>query len=73
MKWFSFLLVVVASIIGSANGQGQPPYPSETTPVEYVDFNNTSLLGHVAMPDGDGPFPAVIIVPDWDGIDEWLD
>ena len=57
--------------VGVVMGQGQPPYPSATTPFEYVDSNNTSLLGHVAMPEGDGPFPAVIIIPDWDGVDEY--
>mmetsp|Transcript_9636 Transcript_9636/g.21405 ORF Transcript_9636/g.21405 Transcript_9636/m.21405 type:complete len:570 (-) Transcript_9636:180-1889(-) len=29
------------------------------------------LLGHVAKPKGDGPFPAVIIIPDWDGVNSY--
>jgi hypothetical protein len=58
MKVFS---LVFATLCGSILGAENPVEP-ETTPVSYV-HNGTELLGHLAVPDGDGPFPAIIILP----------
>jgi len=39
-------------------------------PLNYT-HNGTELQGYYAKPDGDGPFPAVIIIPDWDGVNHY--
>ena len=63
MRSFTFLFSA-AALVSSAVAQGVPPYESMTTPVEYMDSNNTALLGHMAMPEGiEGTVPAVIIIP----------
>jgi hypothetical protein len=42
-----------------------PPTTANTVPVEYT-HEETALLGHLSIPqDGDGPFPAIIVIPDW--------
>jgi hypothetical protein len=57
MKLFSLLVAA----FGGAMVGGQP-YGPATMPVEYMD-NSTALLGHMAVPEGEGPFPAIVIIP----------
>ena len=40
----------------------------ETTSVSY-DFDGTTMIGHLAVPDGAGPFPAVLVAHEGPGID----
>ncbi|MCR6491905.1 dienelactone hydrolase family protein [Cellulomonas sp. P24] len=44
-----------------------PAVPIRTMDVRY-DHDGTTLLGHLAMPGGDGPFPGVLVVHDWFGV-----
>ncbi|KAL3922681.1 MAG: hypothetical protein SGILL_002078 [Bacillariaceae sp.] len=60
-------------LLSSSRALAQVPPPTEanTLPVEYESMEGDALLGHLSVPmEGDGPFPAVIIIPDWDGVNE---
>jgi len=50
-----------------------PPVPeSSIYSWEYIDENDeTELQGFYSTPQGDGPFPVVVIVPDWDGVNDY--
>jgi cephalosporin-C deacetylase-like acetyl esterase len=43
--------------------------------VKYTGLNGTALQGYMSMPSGTkaaaGSLPAVIIIPDWDGVNEY--
>lgn len=48
------------------NGQAtEPPTSPKTTPLNYTAADGHELTGHLSIPPGTGPFPAVIIIPDW--------
>lgn len=49
-----------AAILGTA-----PPPRGED--VAYFDGNDETV-GYLALPEGDGPFPAVILIHEWDGL-----
>jgi len=49
-----------AAILGTA-----PPPRGED--VAYFD-GNPGTVGYVSVPEGDGPFPAVILIHEWDGL-----
>lgn len=49
------------------------PDAASVTPVNYTGVDGAALRGYLAMP-ADGwqrPLPAVIIVPDWDGVNTY--
>ncbi len=45
---------------------GQAP-PLQGAPVNY-DPGNAASTGYLAVPEGDGPFPAVILIHEWNGL-----
>lgn len=58
-------LLTLALAFGISHAQDGPvdnPVEPNVLAVEYMDGNHT-LLGHLSIPDGDGPFPAVIVIP----------
>lgn len=57
-------LIAFASIL--VNGAGEP----EVKPVEYMD-GTVVLEGQIAYAAGEGKRPAVLIVHDWNGIDDY--
>ncbi|MFW5684377.1 MAG: dienelactone hydrolase family protein [Spirochaetota bacterium] len=40
------------------------------TNVTYSSSDGTRLTGHLAIPDGDGPFPAVMMIHEWWGLNQ---
>lgn len=49
-----------AAIMGTAP-------PPRGTPLPYVD-SEPATVGYLAVPDGEGPFPAVILIHEWNGL-----
>ena len=58
-----FLLVILGVCLSL--GASQPPQP-DVTPVNYTDAG-FQLEGYLSLPDVT-PAPAVVIIPDWDGV-----
>ena len=58
MKIFGLLSLLV---VGCSSQPTDFPIEADTTPFNYTDGDD-ALIGHIAMPEGDGPFPAVIII-----------
>jgi len=54
----------------STLAQVENPVLPNVTAINYLDGDAT-LLGHLASPDKPGRFPAIIIIPDWDGVNEY--
>ncbi|CAJ1965305.1 unnamed protein product [Cylindrotheca closterium] len=67
MKLLSLFL---STLIAATSGQVTPPTTSKTTPISYQD-GDAALLGHLAVPEGNGTYPAIVIIPDWDGVNEY--
>ena len=60
MKLFS---IVFALLVSQVSTQAvEPPVQPMTTPMEYTHMGD-DLLGHLAAPEGDGPFPAIVVIP----------
>ena len=41
--------------------------PLEGQSVRYFDAD-TASVGYLAVPEGDGPFPALVIIHEWNGL-----
>ncbi len=39
--------------------------------VQYLSGEDT-VRGYLAMPEGDGPFPALIVIHEWWGLNDWI-
>lgn len=64
-----FVLVLAGFILYDANfGQSSVPL----TNVTYQNNDGTTLRGYLAVPDGEGPFPAVLMIHEWWGLNEGI-
>jgi len=45
---------------------------SEFTNVTYTDANGTELIGYLAQPEGEGPYPGVLLIHEWWGLNEGM-
>lgn len=56
----------------TAEGELPPAIVGEAPPLEGVDVEyvpgDTLSVGYLAVPDEEGPFPAVILIHEWDGL-----
>jgi len=64
------LSLCLSTLIVAISGQVDPPTTPKTTPIEYQD-GDAQLMGHLAVPEGNGTYPAIVIIPDWDGVNEY--
>jgi carboxymethylenebutenolidase len=55
---------IMSSIPDAILGTAPPP---QGTPVQYVP-GDTLTRGYLAVPKGDGPFPALILIHEWNGL-----
>lgn len=48
--------------------------PAAATAGEMMAYpaGNAKLSGYLAVPDGKGPFPAVVVIPEWWGLNDWI-
>lgn len=44
----------------------------EFTNVTYTDQDGTELIGYLAQPEGEGPFPGVLLIHEWWGLNEGM-
>lgn len=54
------------SVPAAILGQAPPPRGED---VHYVT-GDTATTGYLVVPDGEGPFPAVILIHEWDGLND---
>ncbi|HKY60616.1 MAG TPA: dienelactone hydrolase family protein, partial [Gemmatimonadota bacterium] len=54
------------SVPAAILGQAPPPRGED---VHYVP-GDSATAGYLVVPEGDGPFPAVILIHEWDGLNE---
>ncbi len=68
-KGVSCALVVLLGLVASAAGAG-----SGVVSGEMVEFEGGkgSIKGYLAQPDGDGPFPAILVIHEWWGLADWI-
>jgi carboxymethylenebutenolidase len=45
---------------------------AEFTNVTYTDQDGTELIGYLAQPEGAGPFPGVLLIHEWWGLNEGM-
>lgn len=45
---------------------------AEFTNVSYTDQDGTELIGYLAQPEGEGPFPGVLLIHEWWGLNEGM-
>jgi dienelactone hydrolase len=61
----------LAEAFGKKQYMGMEPNMFSVEAINYNDTDDTMLRGYLSMPSADmfvGPHPAVIIIPDWDGV-----
>ena len=61
MRIVHTLFVLVGALFGSSNGQVEAPMEASVMPVNYT-HDGADLTGYYSVPEGDGPFPAVVII-----------
>lgn len=64
------LIVVVAGIILFDSLLG--PSSEPLTNVTFTDAVGNELRGYLTMPEGEGPFPAVLLIHEWWGLSEGM-
>lgn len=58
MGKLTFAVASLASVVVAVD----PPVAADVTEMMF-SFNGTDLMGSYALPEGDGPFPAIVIIP----------
>jgi dienelactone hydrolase len=58
---------------GEVPFDGMMPDSVSVTPTDYIDVDGAELRGYLSLPSDDciTPTPAVIILPDWDGVNNY--
>lgn len=64
------ILLVFAGIILFDAAFG--PDTAEFTNITYTDDSGNELIGYLAQPEGTGPFPAVLLIHEWWGLNEGI-
>ncbi|MCA9982352.1 MAG: dienelactone hydrolase family protein [Anaerolineales bacterium] len=76
LKWTGIILLVViggglALLLGSmAYESVAGPQATDFTNVTYEAADGATLHGYLAEPAGEGPFPAVVLIHEWWGLNE---
>jgi carboxymethylenebutenolidase len=63
----SFFLTLMFVFAGFASAETE----ISTHSVRYVSGEDT-VTAYLAMPDGEGPFPALIVIHEWWGLSDWI-
>jgi carboxymethylenebutenolidase len=63
------LALVLVFLSACASLEEEVTTPPETN-VVYTSTDGTELSGYLAVPDGDGPFPAVMMIHEWWGLNQ---
>jgi dienelactone hydrolase len=64
----------VLEAFGIVPHEGTLPAVASVVPVDYIgSIDNAALRGYLAMPDDswDRPLSAVVVIPDWDGVNTY--
>jgi len=80
-----FLPLLAVGLVSACSGDAPPPDepavsaipdailgeapPPQGEAVQYVDGDRESI-GYLAVPDGDGPFPTLILIHEWNGLSD---
>ena len=81
MKWIGriigalagLLLLVVLILVGVMVFDAVfGPQTADFTNVTYTSADGTELIGYLARPSGEGPFPAVLMLHEWWGLNEGI-
>jgi dienelactone hydrolase len=58
---------------GEVPFDGMMPDSVSVTPIDYTDVDGAELRGYLSLPSDDcvTPTPAVVILPDWDGVNNY--
>lgn len=77
-KWIvlgllAFLLVIVVAAAGVITYDSLfGPRATDFSNAEYADAQGNTLYGYLALPDGPGPHPAVLLIHEWWGLNEGI-
>lgn len=70
-SWHSMSIFLSEAFGITAYSANEPSVP-DVENVNYTDVDDTSLVGYLALPDAANvALPAVIILPDWDGVNTY--
>lgn len=65
----SVVAVALFTLAACVSLEEEVTTPPETN-VTYSNSDGTEVQGYLAVPDGDGPFPAVLMIHEWWGLNE---
>jgi len=69
-KYVGSLLVIVFLVVDGLLGQKIHAKDTGKT-VQYISGSDT-VSGYLVAPEGKGPFPALIIIHEWWGLNDWV-
>jgi len=61
----------LSEAFGITEYSGNQPSAFEVTGVDYTDVDGTELRGYLSLSNANVSAPAVIILPDWDGVNKY--
>lgn len=71
---FGFLSLIVLAVLSVffviLYGEIFEPSSEELTNVSFENDNGVELHGYLAQPEGEGPFPAILLIHEWWGLNE---
>lgn len=71
------LLVTLAAAAGYAGAQSEPRQPPATqsairTQTVAIRSGDAEIKCYLAHPEGDGPFPGMLLIHEWWGLNDWV-
>jgi len=70
MKRNRFFALLTLLILVSGYAAAQNPKDPAQRNIEYMSADGTVIEGYLAIPDGSGPFPAVLMIHEWWGLNQ---
>ncbi len=70
LKKSGLLLILTAGFVLNLFAQAVDPAAPGRRNVSYPAADGTEIRGYLAIPEGPGPFPAVILIHEWWGLNE---
>lgn len=71
LAFFALLLLVVSTGVAQKKQKAGVKSKNMGSMVTYLSQND-SINSYLAIPDGEGPFPTVILVHEWWGLNDWV-
>jgi carboxymethylenebutenolidase len=70
MKGKKIALMLIGVLLAAAGGWAEEPMSPAERNISYAGPGGVTLEGYLAVPEGRGPFPAVLMIHEWWGLNQ---